>query len=423
MQDQSTLRRRDAYISTRRQDLVEGLKAKGDLPPADAARFGDLARLLSAVLHYEAYDVLERLKALYAPLDPDTAPSQGATDSGSFQAFEAGFIDALHKGNYAEIAHDSEISARATRELTGLNIKCSPAGIRSVRFFARGMRTRIVERKTWFGLVRRTIETESYDEVVVLVAFKSMQEIDKADRKAFARARHGVRPAAALIKHFRNVARAELLTLHPGARPSMRARDQVMLAAPALVGGVPIALQIVPAVTVLFTVIALYFGARGAIDNSQLQRALAAASGLIAVGAFVMRQWMKYERQTLKYQKQLADTVYFRNLANNSAVLDALIGAGEDQDAKEALLGYWALLRAQRPLSKEEIDAAIEEFLRAHFSLDINFQIGDALAKLVRFGLVAQSGATFSAVPMDSALAALDTAWDAYFKYGRIAAE
>ncbi|MEJ0022187.1 MAG: DUF3754 domain-containing protein [Alphaproteobacteria bacterium] len=69
----------------------------------------------------------------------------------------------------------------------------------------------------------------------------------------------------------------------------------------------------------IFAVIAAYLGAQGAVHDDDVKKALAALSGIVAVGGFLMRQWVKYERQTLKYQKKLSDTVYFRNAANNTA--------------------------------------------------------------------------------------------------------
>ncbi|MGE3143480.1 MAG: DUF3754 domain-containing protein [Hyphomonadaceae bacterium] len=417
---------RDGFIDVRKAELLAALKAQGGLPPIEARRFAAFVRLLTAIIHYEALEERERLTELYVPLDPDAPPARQAADSAAFAAFEPALLTALTRGNYLEIAPDSALSRRDAQRITGLTIKCSQAGIRATRFFGRGARRQLKEVRRWFGLRREAIETETFSEVVVFVAFKSSEEMDRADHAAFKKARLGARPGSVLIKHFRNVARAELLTLHPGARPAMTAHDQVFLAAPALVGGVPIALQIGPAITVLFTVIALFFGARGALDNSELQRALAAVSGLIAVGAFVMRQWMKYERQTLKYQKQLAETVYFRNLANNGGVIDALIGDGEEQDVKEAVLAYWRLLTAQRPMTAAELDADIQQLLRDRLALRIDFEIADALAKLQRFKLVRREGEAYEAIALDAALKALDAAWDDYFSFpdaGAAAAE
>ena len=152
--------------------------------------------------------------------------------------------------------------------------------------------------------------------------------------------------------------------------------------------------------------------------DEDLRHALTAASGLVAVGAFVMRQRMKFETQSLRYQKRLADTVYFRNLANNAGVLDLMIGAGEEQDVKEAFLAYSCLLKHGQPMGKGELDICAEQFLREKLKLEIDFEIQDALAKLERLGLVESREEMYSAIPVEAALQKLDAAWDNYFHFG-----
>src|SRR5690606_11811441 len=146
-----------------------------------------------------------------------------------FEAFEAALLDALTRANFAEIDPDTVQTREQTKLLTGLAIKPSAAGIRRIRYFARGSRPQQRQLKTWLGLRTRRLEAPILNDVIVLVGFKADEEIERADRKAFASMRRGVRPGAALVKHFRNVANAELVTLHPGARPSMLKRDQVFL--------------------------------------------------------------------------------------------------------------------------------------------------------------------------------------------------
>lgn len=407
----------DGYIAVRRAELAEGIAAADGLPQGEVGAFGDVLKLLDALMQYEAHERLEALKALYDPLDPDAPPTRRNVTPAALDAFETTFVDALIRANFVEIDHDTVQTREATKLLTGLSIKPSHAGIRRIRFFARGVRPGKVTLRTWGGLGAREIEAEMMTDVVVFVGFKAEAEVQRADKQAFAKMRRGVRPGAALIKHFRNVATAELVTLHPGARPSMRPRDQVFLAAPAIVAGAPVLLNLWPALTVIFAVLAAYFGARGVIEQSELRRALAAASGLIAVGAFVMRQRMKYETQGLRYQKQLADTVYFRNLANNTGVIDLVVGAGEEQDVKEALIAYWALRRAGGALTKDEIDAAAEAFLRERFAIEIDFEVSDALAKLERLELVSRNGDRITALAPAEALAKLDARWDGLFKF------
>ncbi|MGH6949631.1 MAG: DUF3754 domain-containing protein [Vitreimonas sp.] len=406
-------RHRDGFIATRKAELARAIVAESGDGPA----MQELLKLLGALMHHEAHERLEALKALYDPLDPDAPPARRDESVTAFEAFEAALVETLGRANYVEIDPDTVQTRRQTKQLTGLSIKPSQAGIRSIRYFARGTRPEELEHRSWFGLRRQKVAAEVMNDVVVLVGFKSESEIKGADRRVFANMR-GLRPGAALAKHFRDVAGPELVTLHPGAKPSMRPRDQVFLAAPAIATGVPVLLNLWPALTVTFAVIAAYFGAQGAIDDDALKRAIAAVSGLVAVGAFVMRQRLKYEAQTLRYQKKLADTVYFRNLANNGGVLDLLVGAGEEQDVKEAFLAYAALRRAGRPLTKAEIDRASEEFLRQCFGLQVDFDIHDALAKLERLGLVSREGeAAYVALAPTEALSRLDAAWDGLFHF------
>lgn len=406
----------DGYIAVRSAELAQAIAAENGPADEGPQAWADLSRLLGALMRHEGQERLEALKALYDPLDPDAPPVRRDSGAAAFEAFETALSAELAHGNFNEIDPESVRTAATTTRLTGLTIKPSGAGIRRVRYFARGARKETVEVKSWFGLRKKAIEVDAMRDVIVLVSFKAEAEVSKADAKALAGMRRGVRPGAVLVKHFRNVAAPELVTLHPGAQPSMRRRDQFFLAAPAIVAGTPVLINLWPALTVLFAVLAAYFGAQGVIEESELKRALAAISGLIAVAAFVTRQHLKYEAQTLRYQKRLADTVYFRNLANNAGVIDLLVGAGAEQDTKEALLAYSALRKAGRPLNKAEIDAAAEAFLRTHFGLEINFEIHDALAKLERFGLVS-SAESIEAVPPSEALRRLDQVWDGLFNF------
>ncbi|MBL8532048.1 MAG: DUF3754 domain-containing protein [Hyphomonadaceae bacterium] len=410
--------RSDGFIPVRKGELAAALLSDSRLPPGIAGPLENVFSLLRALLRHEAQAPLDRLHGLYDPLDPDAPPVRRDLSLQAFERFEGALVTALQRANFTEVGAESVQSMQATAKLTGLSIKPSAAGIRRVRYFSRGVRQESTTFKSWFGLSKRTLDYPVMSDVVVLVGFKAENEIQREDLRAFARMRRGVRPGAALIKHFRNVAAPELVTLHPGARPSMRTRDQVFLAAPAIATGVPVLLNIWPAVTVLFAVLAAYFGAQGVIEESELKRALAAVSGLVAVGAFVMRQRLKYEAQTLRYQKRLADTVYFRNLANNAGVIDLLIGAGEEQDSKEAMLAYFTLLCAGRPMAKSEIDASIESYLRERFGFAIDFEIGDALEKVARLGLiVSDEGGAYKSLGPTEALAHLDRAWDDLFRF------
>lgn len=407
----------DGFIPIRSTELAKAIDAENGVAGTDAQAWSDVFQLLGALMRHEGQARVEQMHALYAPLDPDAPAARRDLSPAAYEKFERALVDELTRANFSEVDPESVRTAETTKRLTGLAIKPSQAGIRRIRYFARGSRKESFTVKSWFGLRKQEIEVETLRDVVVVVGFKADAEISKQDDKAFRKMRRGVRPGAALVKHFRNVAAPELVTLHPGARPTMRRRDQAWLAAPAIVAGAPVLINLWPALTVLAAVLAAYFGAQGVIEESELKRAIAAISGLVAVAAFVMRQRLKYEAQTLRYQKRLADTVYFRNLANNAGVIDLLSGAGVEQEVKEALLAYAVLHNAARPLTEAEIDAEAEAFLRTHFALEVNFEVHDAIEKLERLDLVVHRGELFETAPPAEALKRLDAAWDKLFHF------
>lgn len=396
--------RKDSYIPVRPADLFRTLAAAEGLGGAEAS-FHEVVRLISAIFHYEAHAALEKLRDLYYPLDPDR-PARAA-DPAALTAFEDALAAVLATANFEETPFETLSRDARADAMSELRLKTSSAGIQRIRYFSRGATEQTFARRRMLGFSRREVQGEVLHDVVLMVAFAP--EAEK-------RAPQGASPGAVLLKHFRNVARHELAALHPGARPTMKRRDQVMLGVPALAGGAPLLLQLFTAVPIIFTVIAAYLGAKGAVDHDATKKALAALSGIVALGGFMMRQWVKYERQTLKYQKKLSDTVYFRNAANNSGVLYALIAAAEEQDVKEAALAYHALLK-HGAMDKAALDASCESFLREHMQFAVDFEIHDALGKLQRLQLVSEQDGKFSGVPPADGLARLDAAWDSIFQY------
>jgi hypothetical protein len=117
------------------------------------------------------------------------------------------------------------------------------------------------------------------------------------------------------------------------------------------------------------------------------------------------------------HQKELADNVYYRNINNNAGIFDYIIGAAEEQECKEAFLAYYFLGTAPSAPTQHELDQRIESWLKETFAVDIDFEVGDALRKLDRLGLLRRDGARLSVPPPDEALARLDFHWDNYFQF------
>ncbi len=70
----------------------------------------------------------------------------------------------------------------------------------------------------------------------------------------------------------------------------------------------------------------------------------------------------------------------------------------------------------------EELDQRIEQFLSESLGRPIDFEVDNALAKLIRMKLVREMpGGRYVAVSLVEALETLDRAWDNYFPYSNAA--
>jgi len=406
---------RERFVPVRKADLLDALI--GGLGPAAADKFRRFARLIGAIYHYEYFDRLEALRNDYYYFNPDLprgAAVDPATLARAHDELVATLVGVLGEAEFVALPPDEIARAHKERHTLKVAIELPADDYREVRFFHRGHHRETVEVAEWFGLRKREVEIEVYDHLVLMVMIKPADEI-RSPRLARRLAKSRLRPGTILIKHFRDVARSDLSMLFPDVRVVLSPFDMLTLGVPALAGGIPIILKLLPTLSVLFAVAAVYLGFAGTVQDDDMKKALAALSGLVALGGFLTRQWLKYQRESLKYHKEIADNVYFRNITNNAGVLETIVGAAEEQECKEALLAYYFLATAAAPIAQGELERCIEQWLRDKFAVNATFDIGAALAKLERLGLLRREGDKLAVPPLDEALEVLDRAWADFF--------
>jgi hypothetical protein len=409
---------RDRYIPVRKADLLDALVEHGPLGSVtEREKFRQVCRILAAIYHYEYFDRLERLRHDYFYFDPERDPHarfDSAALAIAYADLVASFATVLKGANFVEMSHAEIEQAHRERKAMRVKVAVSLDDFRDVRFFHRGHHRETIEVRKRFGLRKDRHEIIVYDDVILFAATKPAREIaSQRERKLLERRR--TRPGCVLIKYFRNVAGTDLNALFPNVRVVMSMLDSLALGVPALVGAIPILINLASTVTVLFLVIGFYFGIVAAVEHDELKRAFAAMSGLAALVGFVMRQWLRYQRQSLKYQKELSDNIYFRNVTNNAGIFDYMIGAAEEQECKEAFLAYYFLRTAATAPTQAELERRIESWLQETFGVEIQFDVADALAKLERLGLLKRDGERLAVPSPDETLARLDRVWGDFF--------
>lgn len=399
---------RHQFIPVRKSDIVATL---AEDPCGGPDAFADLCRLLGLTLHYEFFDEREQLKEAYFPFDPRIAERRPATDA-DYAAFLSIFRRVLAAANFTEIDRAEVDHAYRERGLQPVAVEAPLADYRDIRFFRRGRHRERVEKRAWFGLRKEQIEGDVYTDVVLVAASRPVLPEARGRHRRMKRPP----PGAVFLKYFHGIASADLNTLLPDVRVMMTMRDRWFIGVPALFAAVPLLLKLGPTLAVLFFIFAgIKLGYTGAVEDDQMKQALAVLSGLVALGSFCFQQWVKYQRTALRAQLAIKDSIYFRNVNNNAGVFDALVGAAEEQEFKEAILAYWFLHR--EPCDKATLDHRIEAWIRERFGLDVDFEVDDGVAKLERFGLLVRDGDHFSVVEPAEALHRLDLRWDGYFRF------
>jgi hypothetical protein len=409
---------RDQFIPVRKSDIVEALLREDCL--ADAAEregFRQLSRLLGLVLHYEFFDELERVKDAYFHFSPRATGAPAAAEAdreAAYAALTEALGGVLARANFVEVPAGEIARSYRERGLMPVKVQAPVGDYREIRFFRRGQHRERVVQPARFSVRERIIECDVHDDVVLLAAAKPVAEL-AGKAKRFRRRRRKPAPGAVFIKLFHDIASADLNTLLPDVKVVMNRRDRWVLGVPALVAGVPLVLKLAPTLTILFVLLGVQLGYSGAVEEDGLKTSLAVLSGFIALGSFVAHQWLKYQRTALRYQVEITDSIYFRNESNNAGVFDALIGAAEEQEWKEAVLAYH-FLRAE-PSTGDVLDRRIEAWLQQRFGVAVDFEVDDGLAKLRRYGLLAEGEGCLSVVPIGEALQRLDRLWDGFFAF------
>lgn len=406
------------FIPYSRSDIIRLLTGQKHLKHADRQKLKEVCDLLMHVYHYTFHQALETLKDCYAPVNPDADThtifpnSKAELDEKEIQLFSAldGLLD---RANFEKITDKDLALSMAESSLFQIKLNVDFNDFEQVLFFSRGESKRQETLVSMLGLRKKMVEFINYDRVVVIVKFKPQSYFDQQGRGKLY-----FKPGSTTIKYFRNIPRCDLEMLFPNTEVRMKPIDKVIIAVPAAVGGA-IMLVTKLGTTLLLSgaLIAFWLGVRNDPVELNQTNILALAVGFGTLGAFLWKQFSNFKNRKIRFMKTLADNLYFKNLDNNMGVFHRLIDAAEEEECKEAMLAYYFLLIAEQPLRAEELDQKVESWFQSSLQHALDFEVDDALQKLVKLGLVILTSERYHAVSLDQARTTLDQQWDNYFNY------
>lgn len=407
---------REHFIPFRRADVVRMCLEDGRLSPEEQASFDEFRRILEALYHFTFHQKLETLKECYAPFNPDqdTRPRHDWTDAEkrSRQKQLVGTLEEiLVRANFRRATPEDLERALKASAFFQVHLRIRFDEFAEMVLFHRGCGRRVEVVPAFFGLWKRKAEVEFFERVVLYVQFKEEEYFSEKRRQAML-----FKPGSTLFKLFRDVPTADLEMIFPNTEISMRLVDKLMIGVPAVVGGVGIVVKLLSPMLLLAAFIGFWLGlvTEPQVFGTKEMVALVVAVGTL--GGYLFRQLVAVKNRRLRFMKELADNLYFRNLDNNVGVFHRLIDAAEEEESKEALLAYYFLL-TEGPRTPEALDDRVEEWFEQKHGAKIDFEGDDALRKLECVGLARREDGRVRVLPLAAAKARLDCLWDNFFQH------
>lgn len=383
------------YIPESRQQIIDLCLSENRLSAADSARFRVFCDLLAAYSHFEFHQIEETLKRNYLPFNPDinraaqrehkTWHNQNSESQIEQQLIEL-LSETLQRANYQSLDWVSIQQAIKLVDLVEIKTEIDFHDYEQLLLFHRGKSQRKGSRSKL--LWTKHFDMMVYSNVMLGLKFRDEAYFTKKGQKV---EQLTFRPGSIYLYLYKDIPQNDLELLFPNVQLSMNWFDQVLFVVPAFGAGISMLIKIVPNLLLLLGVITfLLFGPSSAerlgVTESQIHELspvlFAFTSVMLALGGFAYKQYDTYKNKRIRFMKNVTETLFFRNLANNSSVFHSVIDAAEEEECKEIILAYYHLLINGRCMMSNQLKSEIDKWLQKQFNTKVNFDINKIISRL-----------------------------------------
>jgi hypothetical protein len=403
------------YIPFNKEFLLKQQLASYSNDSKKADDFKKLFDIIEHYYHYEAFNLNKSLKRNYALFDPDLSENEKEAFIGrsDFSVFKETLQKVLDHSNYSRVDQETLDIAFKNSDLIGLDLAIDFNAFKDYEVYVRGEHKAKEKIKKYY-FWKKEIEIEYYDRVLIYLNYS---DADYLKEKKVKLKNIPVEPGSIVLKIFKRVPKNDLETIFPNAIPMMSTTDKLLLWVPAIFGGVSLlSAKVIPALIGMYGA----YKSGEAIDFLNSKTSL--NQGLIALGilsAYLFRQYNNYVNKKIRYSKMLSDSLYFKNLGNNSGAFYSLLNSSEEEVLKETILAYSFLNKSEKPLSADELDYQIESWFSSELNTNLDFDVKDALSKLQHIGLGIETNGKWEVLSLEKSLTQIDALWDGVFDYNQ----
>ena len=226
--------------------------------------------------------------------------------------------------------------------------------------------------------------------------------------------------------------------IFPNIKMSMTWKDRLLFGIPAIGAGISLIVKILPQLLLILGVIIYVTLGHQPIEELQVREEevrnitpllVTILSLVVTLGGFAFKQYTSYKSKQIKFQKNVTETLFFRNMASNVGVFQYLIDAAEEEECKEIILVYYHLLTTNSPLTASQLDAQIEAWMEERLGKKVDFDIENTLRSLESIKvrdhqekknislLIRNEKNHCYTLPLDQAKQVIDRVWDNVFQY------
>lgn len=407
-ESEGELNEREHFIPIRAAQLLRCILRQRCMSRADIESFQTVADLIGGLYNQAYFHRLEDLIEDYSSFDPDKElvfhHREGKTLRGlRGQRFVQQLGEILRRGNYVRLSEEHLERVLNLSAGWGVRYTVDFEQLDLLEIYVRGIQKTELKRRLWFRFWKTDKrEVDCFSRVVLIFRARQGHAFgDKLDANSI------------YMKVFKDIPETEVDMMIPGSRAKFSWTDQGKIFLPALGGifsGIKLAKNLViwgprlmwvvrfMALTSIikwiggsnwFTRLALNENG----DGLNLVGWMIAAT--LAITFYAVKSILSYSRTSRDHQNHLTNNLYYRNLGNNSGVLFRLLEDAKEQELREVLLAYYLLWHkaGERGFTSDELDAEAEAFLKRLVQRDVDFEIGDALRKLVGWSLAQRNEA------------------------------
>jgi Protein of unknown function (DUF3754) len=411
------------FIPFRKVEILNMLCKDGGLNGHDQEKFRDISKIIQSLYHFDFHNKVEDLKDNYFPFNPDkSTQSNNQYSPELLSQFQNKLTQQLKSvliaANYKELGDEVLDYAQKEESLFHINVNINLNDFETYLMFSRGELVKS-ETVSKFIFIKKKIDTPVFERIVLLIRFKDSSYFNNRKDLPF-------EPGSMIIKIFKDIPKADMEMLFPNARVKMHVKDKLFMGIPALGGGIWVLLKSFTGLMAFFMVLGAMVGSLftgGQFKTpapSEMAQLIGGIASLLVLGAFVFKQWSKYKNRKILFMKALGENLYYKNLDSNAGVFHHLIDSAEEEECKETLIAYYFLLQHPQGITEKDLDRKIEKWFKTKYNTSLNFEVDDALQKLLKLQLSIcekTQPPSYKAISMDEGCKHLDQIWDNFFTH------